>query len=64
MNIDDEDAPPRKTRRLTPLPLDLLGIAELNAYIDELKTEISRVETEITRKHSHRSAADSFFRTP
>lgn len=64
MIIDDDDPPPRKTRRVTPLPLDLLGVTELTDYIAELKEEIARVEGEITRKRSHRSAADAFFRTP
>jgi uncharacterized small protein (DUF1192 family) len=60
----EEDAPPPKRRRLEPLPLDSLGIEELRLYIDELRAEIARVEAEIIRKHSHRSAADAFFRRP
>jgi len=49
--------------RLTKLLLDPLGVDELREYIEELKTEIARVETEMTRKSSHRSAADAFFKT-
>jgi uncharacterized small protein (DUF1192 family) len=60
----DEDAPPLKRRRLEPLLLDSLGIEELHAYIGELRAEIARVEADITRKSSHRSAADAFFRRP
>ncbi len=60
----EEDAPPLKRRRLEPLLLDSLGIEELNAYIAELKGEIARVELDITRKSSHRSAADAFFKRP
>jgi uncharacterized small protein (DUF1192 family) len=60
--IDEDDLPRPAPRRVTPLPLDLLGLAELQAYIDELKTEIARVEAEIGRKQSHRSTADAFFR--
>ena len=60
----NEDAPPLKRRRLEPLPLDSLGIEELRAYIEELKLEIARVESDITRKQGHRSAADAFFRRP
>jgi uncharacterized small protein (DUF1192 family) len=60
----EEDAPPLKRRRLEPLLLDSLGIEELRLYIDELKTEIARVEADIGRKNSHRSAADAFFRRP
>ncbi|HEY0424845.1 MAG TPA: DUF1192 domain-containing protein [Rhodopila sp.] len=60
----EEDAPPLKRRRLEPLLLDSLGIAELRLYIDELKSEIARVEADIGRKNSHRSAADAFFKRP
>jgi len=60
----DEDAPPRARRRLEMLVLDSLGIEELHAYIGELKAEIARVEADITRKSSHRSAADAFFKRP
>jgi uncharacterized small protein (DUF1192 family) len=60
----EEDAPPLKRRRLDPLLLDSLGIDELRLYIDELKTEIARVEADIGRKNNHRSAADAFFKRP
>jgi uncharacterized small protein (DUF1192 family) len=62
--IDDEDTPRPRPRKLASLPLDLLGVAELESYIEELRTEITRVEAEIARKSSHRSAADAFFRKP
>jgi uncharacterized small protein (DUF1192 family) len=60
----DEEAPPPKRRRLEPLLLDSLGIEELRAYIEELKFEIARVESDITRKQGHRSVADAFFKRP
>jgi uncharacterized small protein (DUF1192 family) len=60
----EEDAPPAKRRRLEPLLLDSLGIEELRLYIEELKTEIARVEADIGRKHGHRNAADAFFKRP
>jgi uncharacterized small protein (DUF1192 family) len=60
----EEDAPPPRRRRLEPLFLDSLGIEELRLYIEELKAEIARVEADIGRKHSHRSAADAFFKRP
>lgn len=60
----EEDEPPIKRRRLEPLLLDSLGIDELRSYIDELRTEIARVEADIVRKNSHRSAADAFFKRP
>lgn len=58
---DDEE--PRPKQRFTKLPLDGLGVAELEAYIAELRTEIERVQADIARKQNFRSAADSFFKT-
>lgn len=58
----DDDEPLTKRRRLEPLLLDSLGIEELRSYIDELRTETVRVEADIGRKGSHRSAADAFFK--
>jgi uncharacterized small protein (DUF1192 family) len=60
----EEDEPLTKRRRLEPLLLDSLGIQELRSYIDELSAEIVRVEADIGRKDSHRSAADAFFKRP
>lgn len=60
----EEDLPVRKPRRLEPLLLDSLGVEELREYIGELRDEIARVEADITRKQSHRSAADAFFKSP
>ncbi len=64
MAIEDDDLPRPKPVRLAKLPLDLLGVEELREYIDELRAEIARVEEDIARKQSHRSAADAFFRKP
>lgn len=61
--MQDEDAPRPKISLQTP-PLDPLGVAELHAYIAELRVEISRAEAAIARKQDHRTAADSFFRKP
>ncbi|MSP05365.1 MAG: DUF1192 domain-containing protein [Acetobacteraceae bacterium] len=61
---DPDDLPQRRIRRLEKLPLDLLGVDELNEYIAELREEIARVEADIARKQTHRSAADAFFRKP
>ena len=64
MALEEEDLPIRKRTRLEKLVLDTLGIEELRDYIGELKAEIARVEADIERKGSHRSAADAFFRKP
>ena len=61
---EEEDLPIRKRHRLEKLVLDTLGIEELHDYIVELHDEIARVEADIVRKNSHRTAADSFFRKP
>ena len=59
---EDDDQPRKPLRRLTPLPLDPLGVAELAAYVAELQAEIARVEAEMARKRNHRGAADALFR--
>ncbi|MSP03079.1 MAG: DUF1192 domain-containing protein [Acetobacteraceae bacterium] len=61
---EEEDAPVRRRIRLEKLLLDPLGIEELRDYIGELREEIARVEADIARKNSHKSAADAFFRKP
>jgi uncharacterized small protein (DUF1192 family) len=60
----EDEEPVRKRVRLEKLVLDTLGIAELHDYIGELRDEIIRVEADIARKNSHKSAADAFFRKP
>lgn len=62
--IHDDDTPRPRPARLQPPVLDLLGVAELNDYIEELQAEIARVQAEIARKTQHRNAADAFFRKP
>jgi uncharacterized small protein (DUF1192 family) len=64
MAAEQEDVPVRKRTRLEKLVLDTLGIEELRDYIGELRDEIARVEADIDRKHSHKNAADAFFRKP
>jgi uncharacterized small protein (DUF1192 family) len=61
---EPDDEPVRKRSRLERLPLDTLGVEELQDYISELQAEIVRVEADIARKQSHRNAADAFFRRP
>ena len=56
----DEDLP-----RNTPAPkrnLDMMGIAELEAYIAELEQEILRVRGAINAKKSVRGGADALFK--
>ena len=58
----DEDEPKPTLRRVAPLPLDPLGVAELRDYIAELQVEIARAEAAIARKQGHRGEAERFFR--
>lgn len=59
---DDDNAVPPKRRSLDSPPLDRLGVAELEQYVDELLSEIERAQAEISRKRGHRSAAESVFK--
>jgi len=60
-----EDDLPRPARKLLiPPALDMLGVEELNAHINDLNAEISRVKQAISAKEAHRDAAAAFFKTP
>ncbi len=60
--MDADDLDPIKKK---PVKKDLtrMSIGDLNAYIDELKAEISRAEAEIAKKGKARAGADSFFKS-
>jgi len=60
----DDDRPRPKPTRLTILPLDDMSVAELHAYIAELRAEIARCESVITRKQDHLGAAAKLFGAP
>ena len=59
-----DDIPERPRARLTILPLDGLGVAELQAYILELQGEIARAHAMIARKQDHLGAAELVFGKP
>jgi len=43
------------------VPLDRMGVEELERYIAGLRAEIARAESHVAAKQSHRSAADDLF---
>jgi uncharacterized small protein (DUF1192 family) len=63
MTNSDEDLPRPARKLLIPPALDMLGVAELEAYIGDLNAEISRVKQAIAAKQAHRDAAAAFFKT-
>ena len=61
--FDEEDRPRRKVVHEIGQELTLLSVGELEARIALLKSEIARLEADIARKRSTRSAADQFFKS-
>ncbi len=60
--MDIEELEP-KTQKPQPRNLDVLSIEELNTYIDEMRTEIKRVEEKIAAKKAHINAAAGLFKS-
>lgn len=60
--FSDDDLDPR-TKKAKPRNLDAMSVEELRDYIEELKSEIVRVEGEITKKQKHMNAASSLFKS-
>lgn len=61
MNFD-EDRPVSPPARLAKLVLDRLSVSELREYVEQLRTEITRVEADIEKKGRSRDTAEAFFR--
>lgn len=59
-----DDDLPVKSKSAPQRNLEPLSLAELDAYVVELKGEISRTEAEIARKSAHMNAASSLFKSP
>jgi uncharacterized small protein (DUF1192 family) len=57
----EEDEEPA-IRRLTPLDLTPLSIAELEGYIEALQAEILRSRAAIDAKLQHRGGAEGLFK--
>jgi uncharacterized small protein (DUF1192 family) len=60
--MDIEELEPRK-QKPQPRNLDVLSIEELNAYIEEMRAEIKRVEEKIAAKKAHINAAAGLFKS-
>ncbi len=63
--MEDEDRP-RPKREFPELGsrLDGWSVEDLEAYVQALRAEITRVEEEIRRRRDLRGAAEALFRTP
>jgi uncharacterized small protein (DUF1192 family) len=62
MAIEDDDRPKKKLVHEIGQDLTLLSVGELTERISLLKEEIARLEADIAKKRSTRSAADQFFK--
>jgi uncharacterized small protein (DUF1192 family) len=62
MAFDDDDRPKKKIAHEIGQDLTLLSVAELNERIGLMREEIARLEADIEKKQSSRSAADMFFK--
>jgi len=60
--MDSDDLEPRRPRP-RPLDLDLLGIEELESYLQELEEEAARVREKIAAKSRYRNKLDGLFKT-
>ena len=60
--VEDDDRPKKKVTHEIGQDLSLLSVAELQERIALMEAEIGRLEADIAKKQSSRSAADQFFR--
>jgi uncharacterized small protein (DUF1192 family) len=60
--FDDDDRPKKKIVHEIGQELALLSVAELTDRIGLMKEEIARLEADIAKKQTSRSAADQFFK--
>jgi uncharacterized small protein (DUF1192 family) len=64
MAPSEEEELPRRRQVLERPSFDGWDIAQLEAYIAELRAEIARAEAGIAARRQHRAAAEAFFRKP
>lgn len=61
--FDEEDLPKKPAPVFTQAKLDALSVAQMQEYTQDLRTEIARVEQEITKRGQHKNAAMSLFKS-
>ena len=59
--IDEDDKPKKKVVHDIGQDLNLLSVEELDARVQLLRDEISRLEADMTQKRASRAAADTVF---
>jgi uncharacterized small protein (DUF1192 family) len=60
--VDPDELPKKKITHEMGQDLALLSIGELTERVGLLKDEIARLEAEMARKRTSKSAADTFFK--
>ncbi len=60
--MEDENAPRRPKAHEVGMPLDAMGVAELEDRIALLRTEIARIEQALAQRQKTRTAAESLFK--
>jgi len=60
--VDDDDRPKKTVTHEIGQDLSLLSVSELKQRITLMRAEIGRLEADIAKKQSSRSAADMFFK--
>ncbi len=58
--VEEEQSRPKQVPAL-PRPLEGLSVTDLAEYREALRSEIGRVEAELSRRESIRSAAEALF---
>ncbi|MBY0532600.1 MAG: DUF1192 domain-containing protein [Xanthobacteraceae bacterium] len=62
MKMEDDDRPKKKIAHEIGADLSLISVEELRERIKLMQEEIARLEADIAKKQSSKSAADAFFK--
>jgi uncharacterized small protein (DUF1192 family) len=60
--FDEDERPKKKITHEIGQDLTLLSVGELNERVALMREEIARLEADVAKKQSSRSAADMFFK--